>query len=101
MTYYSKEGEKYLAQLKAYAIQHNGHVPTFKEANEAEELPPANNYAYYFGSYSDAAEIVERQLEREKAKSEPDEEEVVFCEPKVIHDDYDSDDVDDQPDKSP
>ena len=100
MTYFPKEGKQYLAQLKEYS-RRLGHVPSFKEANDAPELPPANNYAYYFGSYSDAAEIVERQLEREKAKSEPDEEEVVFCEPKVIHDYDDSDDVDDQPDKSP
>lgn len=94
MTYFPKEGKQYLAQLKEYS-RRLGHVPSFKEANDAPELPPANNYAYYFGSYSDAANIVRRQLELEQNAEEPDEEEmIVFCEPNSSKND-DSDDIPD------
>lgn len=94
MTYFPKEGKQYLAQLKEYS-RRLGHVPSFKEANDAPELPPANNYAYYFGSYSDAANIVRRQLELEQNAEEPDEEEkIVFCESNSSKND-DSDDIPD------
>ena len=88
MTYYPKEGKLYLAQLKAYAMK-LGHVPSFKEANEAPELPPANNFAFYFGSYSDAAEIVRRELEHESAKADSSEEEIIFSDGREPDEDED------------
>ena len=89
MTYYPKEGKLYLAQLKAYAKEH-GHVPSFKEADAAPELPPANNFAFYFGSYSDAADIVAKQLEIEKAREESekaDDQQITFYEAELSGDD--------------
>ena len=93
MTYISTEGRMYLEQLFVFA-EELGHVPSFKEVNDNPNLPPANNFAYYFGSYSDAAEIVKKKLELKRIQAEFAEDQITDYDDENNVDDDDDDELD-------
>ena len=47
-----------------------GHVPTFAEVEEDPKMPPPNSYAYYHGSFREAAQTAWQRMQRKKRESE-------------------------------
>ena len=41
-----------------------GRIPTFAEVESDERLPKANAYAYYFGSFTKACDLIRYSLKR-------------------------------------
>lgn len=62
-----KRGELYNALLSK--IEELGRKPTFKEVEEDQNMPKPNDYAYYFGSFTEATEEVWKGYNLKKKQS--------------------------------
>ena len=62
-----KRGELYDALLAK--IKELGRKPTFAEVKEDQNMPHPNDYAYYFGSFTEAAEEVWKGYNLKKRQS--------------------------------